>query len=126
MRIPACILSFWSAGFLAAGVLALGVFAAPGSRSSPVLAIALFALAFLFWRAAMGLWRIGAASASRLRTVGMASGPLFALAGWSVSAPAQRLDALLAVFVGWLLFLAGGEWLARRVSRHESRIAPAS
>ena len=74
----------------------------------------------------MGLWQVGHASAFRVRVTGVLSGPLFGLAVWAVSAPAQRGAALVAVAIAWLLFIAAAEWLARRVGRQVAIVAPAS
>ena len=124
-RLAAMVFSFWAAGSFAAGLLSLGVFVAPDSRSSLLLPFALLALSATFWRTAMGLWQVGHASAFRVRVTGVLSGPLVGLAVWAVSAPAQRGKALLAVATAWLLFIAAAEWLARRVGRQVASVAPA-
>lgn len=126
VRIAALIFSFWASGCFAAALFTCAVFLAPGSRTSPLLPVALLVLSILFWHAGMGLWRPRQSSASRVRVAAAASGPLFGLAAWSTSAPEQLSNALIAVVLGWVLFTAAAWWLSRRISLQLEMVAPAS
>lgn len=124
-RVAAVVLSVWAAGSFAAGLLALGVLVAPDSRSSLWLPFALLALSATFWLAALGVWRPRRSSVLRVRVAGIASGPLFGLAAWAVTAPAERRAAIFAIAIAWLLLAALAEWLARSISRQAATLAPA-
>src|SRR4051794_521084 len=124
-RLAALIFSFWAACSFAGAVLALGVFAAPGSRSSLLVPAALAVLAVIFWRTGMSLWRRTSDTATRVRHSGILAGPPLLLLVWSTSLPGHRSEPLLAVLVGWAMFAALTWWFASGLTKRES-IAPAS
>jgi len=115
--VAALILSFWAACYLGASIIAFSVFAAPGSRSSLLLPFALLALAVIFWRAAMSLWRSKASAPRRLREAAALTGPLLAIMMWDVSPSGQLLQGMLTVLVAWGLFGVVVSWLAKRIAR---------
>src|SRR3954467_14605177 len=97
VRLAALIFSLWAVCSFAGALLALGVFAAPGSRSSLLVPAALAILAVVFWRAGMSLWRRSAATATHVRQSGILVGPPLLLLVWTSSLPGHRREPLTAV-----------------------------
>lgn len=109
------------------GAAALGVvaFAVPDSHASPLVATCFLAIAVLFARGSISVWRKSTAAAYRLKQTA-AAGPLLGVAAFAFSAAEQRGGLMIALVIGSLVYAAFAFAVAARAARSFGSGAPAS